>query len=93
MSIVQGTAGSKFFPPIETALVAARAAAPDNVHIVFKGFASEADSFGCLKYPADYFQERGARPNSSHAPSRMISQRACKPRHGGVGCGTCANRS
>lgn len=54
---IQGSNGSKFFPPIERALNKARSQGAD-VRVVFKGFAPEADSFGACRYGPKYFNER-----------------------------------
>lgn len=54
---LQGSVGSKFFPPIEKALSEARDKGAD-VRVVFKGFATETDSFGSFTYPKAHFAER-----------------------------------
>lgn len=54
---VQGSDGSKFFPAIAEALTESRKK-HDNVHIVFKGFFEEIDSFGAFKYPEEYAETR-----------------------------------
>uniref|UniRef100_A0A7S1CQX1 nicotinamidase n=1 Tax=Bicosoecida sp. CB-2014 TaxID=1486930 RepID=A0A7S1CQX1_9STRA len=54
---VQGSVGSKFFPPIGEALTEARKR-HDNVHIVFKGFFEEIDSFGAFKYAEPHAETR-----------------------------------
>eukprot|EP00405_Crypthecodinium_cohnii_P042877 CAMPEP_0206556818 /NCGR_PEP_ID=MMETSP0325_2-20121206/18698_1 /ASSEMBLY_ACC=CAM_ASM_000347 /TAXON_ID=2866 /ORGANISM="Crypthecodinium cohnii, Strain Seligo" /LENGTH=673 /DNA_ID=CAMNT_0054057547 /DNA_START=40 /DNA_END=2057 /DNA_ORIENTATION=+ len=47
---VQGSVGSAFYSPIGEALTLAKAAGK-NVHIVFKGFHEDIDSFGSFAYP------------------------------------------
>ena len=47
---VQGTPGAQFMPPIAVALSAAHKARPTDVHIAFKAFHEDADSFGALPY-------------------------------------------
>lgn len=64
---IQGSDGSKFFPPIGEALTTARKSS-DNVHIVFKGFCEDIDSFGAFKYPESYATTR-----VSHKDSEPLS--------------------
>ena len=47
---VQGTPGADFLPPIAAALSAAQQARPSSVHVAFKAFHEDADSFGTLPY-------------------------------------------
>jgi len=54
---VQGSPGSRFFPPVGEALAAAKASRQGAVEIAFKGFAEETDSFGSLPYDQAYFKE------------------------------------
>lgn len=47
---IQGSDGSKFFPEIAHTLQEARGAG-GKVHVVFKGFFEDVDSFGAFPYP------------------------------------------
>lgn len=58
---IQGSEGSQFYPPIAEALVAAKKK-HDNVHVVFKGFFEDIDSFGAFKYAPE------------EAPSRLSNR-------------------
>jgi nicotinamidase-related amidase len=54
---VMGHEGSFFFPPIKTALEAARKKGAE-VQVVYKGFDPKVDSFGAAPYTKEYFSER-----------------------------------
>lgn len=47
---VQGTEGSKLLPAIANALAAGKTAHPEKIHVVFKAFHEDTDSFGGLPY-------------------------------------------
>eukprot|EP00164_Ancoracysta_twista_P007083 GFYU01009997.1.p1 GENE.GFYU01009997.1~~GFYU01009997.1.p1 ORF type:complete len:347 (-),score=101.70 GFYU01009997.1:101-1141(-) len=55
---VQGSEGAEFYEPIREALEHVQRSNEDNLHIVYKGFNEEVDSFGAFPYDDDYAEKR-----------------------------------
>jgi len=76
---LQGSRGSRLCAPIAAAMTSARAAHPQTVDVVFKGWHRHVDSFGSFPYPEHIAQGRlvQRQPAGAPAPCSFLGWTGC----------------